>query len=421
MSVVVVGLSHRTAPLDLLERMAVRDERLPKALASLMGRDFVSEAVVLSTCHRLEVYAVAERFHGAMADVRHVLSELSFVPPEDFSDHLYVHYDDAAAAHLFAVAAGLDSVVLGESQILGQVRHAWERAREEEAAGARLSQLFRQALEVGKRARTETAIARGITSLSQAAVAMASEQLPDLSHRKVVVLGAGEMGAGLVDEVAEAHVPGSQVVVANRTRSRAEQLAERAGGRAVTLPGLWEAVADADLLLTSTGSTSVVVGAADLAAALVPRQGRPLLVVDLGMPRDVDPAAAELPGVRLLGLPDVERFVAARLDERRKEIGPVRAIVDEEVARWVDATTARQATPTVTALHQRAEEIRAAELARYRSRLAELEPRERESVEALTRSLLRKLLHDPTVRLKDNAGSAKGERLAGALTELFDL
>jgi glutamyl-tRNA reductase len=420
-SVVVVGLSHRTAPLDLLERMAMRDERLPKALHDLVARDFVSEAVVLSTCHRVEVYAVAERFHGAMADVRHFLSELSFVPPEDFADHLYVHYDDAAAAHLFSVTAGLDSVVVGETQILGQVRDAWELARREGAAGARLSLLFRQALEVGKRARSETAIARGITSLSQAAVAMAAERLSTLAERNVVVLGAGEMGAGLVDEVAEADVPGHQVTVANRTWARAQQLAERAGGRAVALDGLTAALADADLLLTSTGSTRVVLGAAELAGALSTRPGRPLLIVDLGMPRDVDPAVADLPGVSLLGLADVERFVAANLDERRKEVAPVRAIVADEVERWMEATMARQATPTVSALHQKADDVRVAELARYRNRLADLEPREREAVEALTRSLLAKLLHDPTVRLKDAAGSPKGERLAGALTELFDL
>lgn len=421
MSVVVVGLSHRTAPLDLLERMAVPEERLPKALGDLVARDFVSEAVVLSTCHRVEVYAVAERFHGAMADVRHFLSELSFVPPEEFADHLYVHYDDAAASHLFAVAAGLDSVVLGESQILGQVRDAWERARAEGAAGARLSQLFRQALEVGKRARSETAIARGITSLSQAAVTLASERLSGLADRTVVVLGAGEMGAGLVAGVAEADVPGSNVTVANRTWTRAEQLAERAGGRAVTLEGLTEALASADLLLTSTGSSTVVLTAPVLEGALAGRRDQPLLIVDLGMPRDVDPAVADLPGVSLLGLADVEAFVEARLDERRREVLPVQAIVDEEVDRWVEAVTARHATPTVSALRQRAEEIRLAELARYRNRLAHLEPREREAVEAMSRSLLAKLLHDPTVRLKDAAGSPKGDRLAGALRELFDL
>jgi glutamyl-tRNA reductase len=420
-SVVVVGLSHRTAPLDLLERLAVTEERLPKALADLVARDFVSEAVVLSTCHRIEVYAVAEQFHGAMADVRHFLSELSQVWPEEFSDHLYVHYDDAAAAHLFAVAAGLDSVVLGESQILGQVRDAWDRARAEKAAGARLSQLFRQALEVGKRARSETAIARGITSLSQAAVALASERLSGLGDRTVVVLGAGQMGAGLVAEVAEADVPGSRVTVANRTWARAEQLAERAGGRAVTLDGLPEALASADLLLTSTGSSSVVLTATDLDRVLAARRSRPLLIVDLGMPRDVDPAVADLPGVSLLGLDDVEAFVEAHLDERRREVVPVRAIVAEEVGRWVEAVTARHATPTVAALRRRAEDVRVAELDRYRNRLAGLEPPEREAVEALTRSLLVKLLHDPTVRLKDAAGSAKGDRLAGALRELFDL
>jgi len=420
-SVVVVGLSHRTAPLELLERMAVPDERLPKALADLVARDFVSEAVVLSTCHRIEVYAVAERFHGAMADVRHFLSELSFVAPEEFSDHLYVHYDDAAAAHLFSVAAGLDSVVLGESQILGQVRDAWERARAEGAAGSRLSQLFRHSLEVGKRARSETAIARGITSLSQAAVAMAGDRLGGLAGRAVVVLGAGEMGAGLVDEVAEASVPGTCVTVANRTRPRAERLAERAGGRAVTLDELPAALAGADLLLTSTGSTSVVLTAAEVKQALAGRPDQPLLIVDLGMPRDVDPAVAALPGVSLLGLADVETFVDASMEERRREVVPVRAIVAEEVDRWVEAVTARFATPTVAALRQRAEDVRLAELARYRNRLADLEPRQREAVEALTRSLLGKLLHDPTVRLKDAAGSAKGDRLAGALRELFDL
>jgi glutamyl-tRNA reductase len=420
-SVVVVGLSQRTAPLELLERLAVTEERLPKALDDLVGRDFVSEAVVLSTCHRIEIYAVAEGFHGAMADVRHFLSELSSVWPEEFSDHLYVHYDEAAAAHLFTVAAGLDSVVLGESQILGQVRDAWERARVQGAAGTRLSQLFRQALEVGKRARSETAIARGITSLSQAAVALASERLGGLTDRSVVVLGAGEMGAGLVAEVAEADVPGSRVTVANRTWARAVQLAERAGGSAVTLDGLAGALGTADLLLTSTGASTVVVTAAAVEQAMATRPDRPLLIVDLGMPRDVDPAVSDLPGVSLLGLADVETFVDARLAERRREVVPVRAIVAEEVGRWVEAVTARHATPTVAALRQRAEDVRVAELGRYRNRLADLEPREREAVEALTRGILGKLLHDPTVRLKDAAGSAKGDRLAGALRELFDL
>jgi glutamyl-tRNA reductase len=426
MSVVVVGLSSRTVPLDLLERMAVSEERLPKALGDLAGREFLSEAVVLSTCHRIEIYVEAERFHGALADVRHFLSELAFVPPEAFTDHLYAYYDDAAATHLFAVAAGLDSVVLGESQILGQVREAWERARAEGTAGSRLSGLFRHALEVGKRARTETAIGRGIASLSQAAVALAAERLGPLADRRVVVLGTGEMGEGLVAEVAADAPDGpgssaSNVTVANRTWARAEALAGRIGGRAVTLDGLPAALGEADLLLSSTGSSSVVLHADDLAPVVAARGGRPLLVVDLGMPRDVEPSVADLPGVTLLDLADVQAFVAAGLDERRKEVARVRAIVAEEVDRWGDANTARHAAPTVASLRLRAEQVRRDELDRYAARLAALDPREREAVEALTRSLLGKLLHEPTVRLKDAAGSPRGERLAGALRELFDL
>src|SRR2546423_6516603 len=183
MSVVVVGLSHRTVPLDLLERMAIPRHRLPKALGDLAARPFVSEVALLSTCHRIEAYVVAERFHGAVQDVRHFLSERAFVPPEEFSDHLYTYYDEAAANHLFSVTAGLDSLVLGESQILGQVRECWDVARQEGTAGAQLSTLFRHALEVGKRARAETGIGRGVTSLSQAAAALAPERLGPVAGR----------------------------------------------------------------------------------------------------------------------------------------------------------------------------------------------------------------------------------------------
>ena len=425
MSVVVVGLSHRTVPLDLLERMTVAPDRLPKALGDLVAREFVSEAVILSTCHRIEVYVVAERFHGGVQDIRHFLSELAFVAPEDFSDDLYTYYDDAAAAHLFVVASGLDSVVLGESQILGQVRDAWDRARAEGAAGSRLSALFRHALEVGKRARTETAISRGVTSLSQAAVAMASDRLGTLAGKHVVVVGAGEMSEGMAQTVAGdgCAVDGfeGELVVANRTWERAEALAERVGGRAVTLDGLPDALRQADVLLTSTGSTSVVVEEADLASVVDARAGRPLLIVDLGMPRDVDPAVGRLPGVTLLDLADLRAFVETGIDERRNEVARVRAIVADEVARYVASTAARSVAPTVTALRDHAEGVRTAEIDRYRSRLEGLDERQRQAVDALTRSLLAKLLHEPTVRLKDAAGSAQGERLADSLRELFDL
>ncbi|HEX2193194.1 MAG TPA: glutamyl-tRNA reductase [Acidimicrobiales bacterium] len=421
MSVVVVGLSHRTVPLDLLERMAVGEARLPKALADLTSREFVTEAVLLSTCHRVEVYVVAERYHGAVQDVRNFLSELAFVAPEEFSDHLYTYVDEAAAAHLFCVAAGLDSLVPGESQILGQVRDAWERARAEGAAASRLSALFRHAVGVGKRARTETGIARGITSLAHAAVAMAVDRMGPLAGRRVVVLGAGEMGEGMASALAAAGADGGELVVVNRTGDRAVALADRVGGRAVPFEELPAALTDADLLLSSTGAPGVVVEEADLAAATVGRDGRPLYVVDLGMPRNVDPAVAALPDVVLLDLADLRTFVDAGIDNRRGEMVKVRTVVAEELARYTADMAAREVAPTVTALRERAEAVRAGELERHRGRLAGLDARQREAVDAVTRGIVAKMLHEPTVRLKDAGGSPRGERLSGALRELFDL
>ena len=426
MSLVVVGLSHRTVPLEILERMTVSAEHLPKALGDLVSRDFVSEAVILSTCHRTEIYVVAERFHGGVQDIRHFLTGLAFLPPEDFSDHLFTYHDEAAASHLFAVTAGLDSVVLGESQVLGQVRNAWERAREEGTAGSRLSALFRHALEVGKRVRSETAIGRGVTSLSQAAVAMATDRLGTLEGRKLVLLGAGEMGEGMAADLAAStdasDGDGPEVVVASRTRHRAVKVAEKVGGRgrrhrrAARRPGRGRRAAQLHRLAHGRARARP-----SWPAVMEARSDRPLLIVDMGMPRDIDPAVRSLPGVTLLDLADLQEFVEAGLDERRKEVGRVRAIVADEVGRFQDAVAERQAAPLVTALRDRAEELRLAELARYRNRLEGLDPRQQEAVAALTRSLLGKLLHEPTVRLKESAGSARGERLAEAIRELFDL
>lgn len=425
MSLVVVGLSHRTVPLEILERMTVSAEHLPKALGDLVGRDFVSEAVILSTCHRTEIYVVAERFHGGVQDIRHFLTGLAFLPPEDFSDHLFTYHDEAAASHLFAVAAGLESVVLGESEVLGQVRHAWERAREEGTAGARLSALFRHALEVGKRARSETAIGRGVTSLSQAAVAMATDRLGTLEGRKLVLLGAGEMGEGMASDLAAStdasDGDGPEVIVASRTRQRAVKVAAKVGAQVVDIGELPAALARADVLLSSTGSPTVVLGPGELGPVMAARSDRPLLMVDMGMPRDIDPAVRSLPGVTLLDLNDLQEFVEAGIDVRRKEVGRVRAIVVDEVDRFQEAVAERQAAPLVTALRDRAEELRSSELARYRRRLVGLDASQQEEVAALTRSILAKLLHEPTVRLKESAGSARGERLAEAARELFDL
>jgi glutamyl-tRNA reductase len=418
-SVVAVGLNHRTVPLELLERMNVSPARLPKVLGDLAGREHISEVVVLSTCHRTEVYAVAERYHGAVQDIRNAFSELAFLPPEDFSDHLYTYFDEGAVNHLFSVAAGLDSVVLGESEILGQIRQAWQAAHDEGVAGPRLSALFRHAVVAGKRARTETAIARGTTSLSHAAVDMAARRVGSLEGKRILLVGAGDVGESMA--VAVAGIAGAQIFVANRTWDRAVALASRVGGRAVQLDGLGAALTEADVLMTSTGAPSAIVDHTDLAPVVEARRGRPLLIVDVAMPRDIDPAVAELPGVELLDLDDVRAFVEAGLAERRREVSKVRAIIDEERERFIDSTTAREVAPTIGALRARVESLRVSELERQRGRLAGLDPKQREAVEAVTRSVLAKLLHDPTVRLKDAAGTPKGERLSDALRDLFDL
>jgi glutamyl-tRNA reductase len=418
-SVVVLGLNHRTVPLDLLERVTIDDSRLPKALHDVMSRDHVSEAVVLSTCNRSEVYVVAEKFHPAYADLRTFFSELAFVPPEELADHLYVHDGADAAAHLFSVAAGLDSAVIGEAEILGQVRHAWERAQGEDASGSQLNLLFRHALEVGKRARTETAIGRHVASVSTAAVAMAAERLGPLEGRSILVMGAGEMGEGMVRALASSGV--TDIRVANRTWERAFELATRVDGRAIRLAELDHSLAEVDLLLTGTGASSMLIEHADLARVMASRAGRPLLVVDVAVPRDVDPSAADLPGVTLLDMDDLRAFAEAGQAERRREMATVREMVGEELERYTAVSSAREVAPLVAALREQAEEVRRGELERFRGRLADLDERQLEALEALTHGIVAKLLHQPTVGLKDAAGTPKGERLAEALRDLFEL
>jgi glutamyl-tRNA reductase len=419
-SVVVVGLNHRTVPLEILERMAVAEAQLPKALHDLCGREHLAEAVVLSTCMRTEIYAVAGRFHGAMSDVRNFLGQWGGTEPERFSDHLYSFYEDAAVAHLFQVASGIDSAVLGEGEVLGQVRDAWDAAHREGAAGPTLGRLFRHAVEVGKRARSETGIARGTTSLSQAAVAMAAERLGTLQGRSILVLGAGDMGEGMAQALAA--VPGmGRVLVVNRTWTKAAALAKRFHGEPVELGALPAALEEVDLLLTSTGAPGVLLEAADLEPVMPARRGRPLLVVDVAVPRDVDPGVGLLPGVTLLNMDDLKAFAEAGVAERRKEIAAVNTIIEEEVDRFLEATIQRQVAPLIVALRDRAETLRTAELDRYRVRLKGLDARQWGAVEAVTQGLVAKLLHEPTIHLKESAGSARGDELAEALRLLFDL
>jgi glutamyl-tRNA reductase len=419
-SVVVVGIEQRQAPLDLLEQVAVGENALPKALGMLRDRANLSEAVVLSTCLRTEVYAVVERFHDGVAELQEFFAAIGGLPVEALADHLVTRFDDDVAEHLFTVASGLDSAVLGESEVLGQVRRAWERAHRERASGPVLGSLFRAAVETGKRVRSETAIARGITSLSNGAVALAANRRPDgLTGARVLVVGAGEMGEGVIRAIGS-HQP-AELVVANRTPARAAELVAALPDPLASRSRV-TSMATADVVFTSVATTHPIVEVPVLAAALDQRDpDDPLLVVDLGVPRNVEPAAAALAGITLLDMDALRAAVEGALSGRQGELAHAQEIVGDQLERYRVAARARGAAPVVSALRSRAEDLRRAELERHRSKLSELTDEQWSQVDAVTRSTVAKLLHEPTVAVKDAAGTPRGERLVEALRALFDL
>jgi glutamyl-tRNA reductase len=417
MSILVIGVNHRSGPLSVLERLTLSTDEVPKAVTSLARRDNVREVLVLSTCNRTEIYAVTERFHGAYADIRDFLCDLGHIAPDDLHPHLYSHHDDAAVRHLFEVAAGLDSAVVGEAEILGQLRQAWEVAQREGGARTSLNLLFRHAVGVGKRARTETGIARGTASISHAAVEMAIEHHGTIEGRRVAVLGAGAMGEGIAVALHGAGV--GDVVVVNRTPERGRALAERINGHAIGLEGLADVLAEADVVLTSTGAdaplvTRSLVGSLD-------RVDRPLLIVDIAVPRDVEPGVGELPGVTVLDLEDLVAWADRGRALRLAEVDRVVEIVVAEAERFAVESAALQAAPLVAALRERAEEIRRTEIARHGKRLTGAGEADLELIEAITKGLVAKLLHEPSVRLRNQAGTPQGERNAAAVADLFDL
>ena len=419
MSIVAIGCNHRSTPLSILERMTIAPDDIPKALADLGSADHLSEVVVLSTCNRVEIYAYAEKFHGGYQDIREFFGRHAGLAPEDVNDHLYALHATEAIRHLFSVTAGLDSAVIGEHEILGQVRTAWERSAEHGIVGSTLGPLFRHAVETGKRARTDTAIGRGIASVSQAAVALATEQLGGLDGRTVLVLGAGEMAEGTVKSLAAAGT--SDVFVANRTWENAVALAEACGGTAVSLDAVGDALVAVDMLVTTTGAQQLILESGEIAGFLSRRNGRELVIVDVAVPRDVDPRAGELPGVTLLDMDDIGVFVEQQMASRTRVVGNVETIVGEEVDRYRSVTSGREVAPLIAQLRTLGNDIADVELARFNGKLSDLDASQREAVEAMARGIVNKLLHEPTIRLKDAAGHARGDRLADSLRDLFDL
>jgi glutamyl-tRNA reductase len=423
-SVVVVGLHERDVPLELLERLAIGDDELAKALRELCDSPNLDEAVVVSTCMRTEVYAVVERFHDGLADIEAFFArrvEAAGGDLELLDDQLSVAYEEAAVRHLFEVSAGIDSAVLGEGEILRQVRHAADRARAEHTLGPVLDPLFRHGLEAGKRARAETGISRGVTSLAHVALSAARESLGgDLTGRRVVLLGAGEMASGIVAALADLDEP-TELVIANRTLQRAKPLADTLGGRAVALGALEEELAAADVVFGASAAERPLVERGAIVAAMAGRPDRALVIIDTALPRDVEPSVGQVQNVTLRDIDDLRLLAEAAMDSRRLEVPRVNSLLDEELERFRESVRSRTAAPLVAALRQHAERVRSAELDRVAARLERLDPEGRELIELVTRRIVAKLVHEPTVQVKEAAGSPRGERLAEALRALYGL
>jgi glutamyl-tRNA reductase len=417
MSFVVFGINHRTSPLSLLEKVAIAPADIPKMLRIIQNMDDIREVVLLSTCNRTEVYATVERFHDAHGAIRSFFCNLGDLDVNDIQPFLYYQHDEAAVRHLFNVAAGLDSAVLGEHEILGQVKLAWDEAMREGTSRSELNLVFRHAVETGKRARTETEIGRATASVSQAGVEMAVDAIGSLSGRTVMVVGAGDMGVGVAGALAR---EGADIVVTNRTGERADDLAVTVNARVAPFSSFEDELATIDMVVTCTGAGTVIL-TSDIVQAARVGTSKPLMIVDIALPRDVESSVGMLPGVTLKDLSHLREWADKGRESRASEAARVEAIVDDEVERYVVDSSARQMAPLIAQIRDLAESIRVGELTRYEARLASLSAEQREVVESLTSGILAKLLHGPTVHLKSVSGSPQGARLAGALRELFDL
>ncbi|MEU3495488.1 glutamyl-tRNA reductase [Kitasatospora cineracea] len=427
MSLLVVGLSHRTAPVGVLERAALTGDSPTRVLHEAAASATVAEAALVNTCNRIELYADVDKFHAGVAELSQLLAGHSGVDLDELTPHLYVHYEDRAVHHLFSVACGLDSMVVGEGQILGQLRDALAKAQEEHTAGRGLNELFQQALRVGKRAHSET----GIDKAGQSLVTFGLEQVAagagPIAGKRALVVGAGSMSSLAAATLVRSGV--TDLLVANRTPARAERLVEILGGAARTLDfaKVPQALADVDLVISCTGAAGTVIDAPEVAAALALRGAQtasrdsaaPLAFLDLAMPRDVDHAVHALDGALLVDLESLSHAHAAT--PGAGDVDAVSTIVADEVTAFGQAQRAARIAPTVVALRAMASEVVRGELARLTSRLPDLDERSSAEISQTVRRVVDKLLHAPTVKVKQLAAEPGGASYAEALRELFDL
>ncbi|WP_332645035.1 glutamyl-tRNA reductase [Aeromicrobium sp.] len=413
MSVLVVGMSHKSAPLEVLEKVALDPAASIKLSQLVLEAPFVTESVVVSTCNRVEIYVEAERFHGAVEEVSRLLAEHADLDRDEFVRHVYVHFDEAAVAHVFGVAAGMDSMILGESQILGQVRDALLTAQAESTVGPALNALFQQALRIGKRGHAETGIDRLAPSIVTASLAAAGD-IVEAEDTRFLIAGAGTMAKLAVRTLVERGIDADQIAVANRTYERAQDLSIESGVRALRWEDTDHELAAADVLISCTGANGIVFDRPRIEAA-----GRPQVLIDLALPRDIDSAVRDIDGVSLIDL-----VVLSKLTENAElaaDVKQVRSIVEDEVRTFLVAKAASHITPTVVALRTMATDVVDAEVARIEARLPDLTADELASVRQALRRVADKLIHTPTVRVQQLVDGTGSLTYAEALADLFAL
>ncbi|WIM96043.1 glutamyl-tRNA reductase [Actinoplanes oblitus] len=419
MNLLSIGASYRTADVSVLERLVIPEAQVPEILQKLVTQPYVSEAVVVSTCNRVEVYAAVNGFHGGLGDICNVLSQHSGIPANELAGHLYVHYGEAAVQHSFRVSSGLDSMVVGEAQILGQLRDAYHSATESDSAGRLLHELMQQALRVGKRAHAETGIDRAGQSVVTAALEMAADHLGgDLTGRPALVIGAGAMGSLSVATLTRTGV--GPLRITNRSADRADRLAEAYGAVAVPIDSLATVLTEVDIVVSATASTTPVLTRELLSTVLDSRgAGNPLVVLDLAVPRDVAPDAAGLPGLIVI---DIDGLAAGRrAAPAAAETAAVEQIVTSEVDNFLGWMRGAEIAPTVAALRTRAEEVVSAEMRKLLGRRPEFTEEQRADVSRTLHRVVQQILHSPTVRVRQLAAEPGGDQYAALLRELFDL
>jgi glutamyl-tRNA reductase len=419
MHIVIVGLSHKTAPVEIREKLAFAPTAMERPLRQMLELATITEGLIVSTCNRVELCAITKEPDAAIAELRRFLAEYHEISPEEINENLFDYQGEEAIRHLFRVSSSLDSMVLGEPQILGQIKTAYGYAAEFKTAGLILNRFLHKAFSVAKRVRTETAIASNAVSVSFAAVELARKIFDRLDNKGVMIIGAGEMC-----ELAARHFVSngiSKVLVTNRTFERAEKLAAEFDGKAVPFDSFVDHLSEVDIVMTSTGAPNFILGKRQMEEVLKRRKNRPMFLIDIAVPRDIDPKVNDISNTYLYDVDDLQGVVQANLKERQKEAGKAEAIVEQEIGQFHQWLGNLEVKPTVIALRRKFEEIRQQELEKTLGNLKDLTGKQRKSIEAMAGAIINKILHKPTAVLKNSQNDTSGEDYVDAVRTLFDL